>query len=225
MKWRFQTKWILHFLPLWVLGIAFLLPFVCDGIEFFLSCSANKKLLYAFQDSRWSDGVMLLLRCILVSLLLSLVWSFLAHWFWKDKDRKTRWTFSLAYFVFFLIVGAIVPNCAPDRYRLERMRRFDCSTRLKIINHALWMYADDHDNQYPDDLEKLFPKYLSDRNDFRCPSAKGDHGFTDYEYYGKGKKSAGPVFVILADKIENHRGDHRIRADSSGAVFFGRKTE
>ena len=37
MKWRFQTKWILHFLPLWVLGIAFLLPFVCDGIEFCLS--------------------------------------------------------------------------------------------------------------------------------------------------------------------------------------------
>ena len=40
--------------------------------------------------------------------------------------------------------------------------------------------------------------------------------FSDYDYYGKGKKSTDKVFVILREKIGNHRGWIQNQAMSDG---------
>ena len=96
---------------------------------------------------------------------------------------------------------------------------------MKQIVIALNCYADNNRAHYPDKLEMLFPDYISEKADFRCPSAKEHHGFSDYNYYGKGRKSTDPVFLILEDKMENHRGNYKNRVESDGYCTFGKKIE
>ena len=95
---------------------------------------------------------------------------------------------------------------------------------MKLIAMMLYNYANDNRDHYPDKLEMLVPEYLSEK-DFHCPAAKVHHGFSDYNYYGKGRKSTDPVFLILEDKMENHRGNYKNRTESDGYCTSARKIE
>ena len=226
MKWRLWSERILHFLPFWIFGIGLASPIVSDIVEWGLTYAPNRKWLYDFQDSFLGRNEMFGI-CILISFGLSWIWCFLSHLFWRKEDRPTRWGASAIYFVFPIIactiISAVLP-CSSEK-RVEKRHRIWCQGQMKLIAMMLYNYANDNRDHYPDKLEMLFPDYISKKADFRCPSAKEHHGFSDYNYYGKGRKSTDPVFLILEDKMENHRGNFRNRAESDGYCTFGKKIE
>ena len=225
MKWRQWTEYILHFLPFWFFGLGLISPIMSGVIEWGLTYSPNPKLLYDFQDSFLGRNEMFG-TFTLISFGLSWIWSFLIHLFWRGKDRPTRWSMAILYLVFPIIaammISAVLPH-RPSRKRVERYKRVQCRSNMKQIVMALWMYANDNGDHYPDKLEMLVPDYLSDKKLFRCPSAKGDHGVCNYHYYGKGRKSTDPIFLILEDKTENHRGNYKNQARSDGYCGMAKK--
>ena len=234
MKWRLWSERILHFLPFWIFGIGLVSPIVSEIVEWGLTYAPNPKWLYDFQDSFLGRNEMFGI-CVLISFGLSWIWCFLSHLFWRKEDRPTRWGASAIYFVFPIIactiISAVLP-CSSEK-RVERNHRIHCQVNMKQIVIALKCYADNNRDHFPDKLEMLYPDYMSclaslaeeEKEMFRCPSAKEHHGFSDYNYYGKGRKSTDPVFLILEDKMENHRGNFRNRAESDGYCTFGKKIE
>ena len=220
----------LHFLPFWIFGLALLLPFVCVGIEFCISCCGNKKLLCDFQDlSAGIAGSGVYVVLLLISWLLSLIWSFLIHWFWKKEEREPRWVMSAVFFFFPFLSSLLFSSCLPGtiwpNLSGEKWRRVACHSNLRNIYWGLYMYARDHDGHYPDRLEALSPDYLTDGKVMRCPACKDPSGFSDYDYFGKGKKETDPVFIILEDKFDNHRGNFKNRLDSECRCIPGKKYE
>ncbi|MBE6374751.1 MAG: hypothetical protein E7055_22135 [Lentisphaerae bacterium] len=219
----------LHFLPFWIFGLALLLPFVCVGIEFCISCFGNKKLLCDFQDfTAGIAGNGVFVALLLTSWLLSLIWSFLIHWFWKKEEREPRWVMSAVFF-FFPLISSLLISCLPGtiwpNLSVEKRRRVACHINLRNIYSALYMYAANNDGHYPDRLEALSPDYLTDDKVLRCPACREHSGFSDYNYFGKGKKETGPVFIILEDKVDNHRGNFKNRLDSECRGIPGKKYE
>ena len=227
MKWRQWTAYILDFLPFWIFGIGLVSPIVSDIIELGLTYSTKQKQLYDFQDSFLGRDEMFG-TFILISFGLSWLWCFLIHLFWRGKDRPTRWGMAVLYLAFPFIAGMMLSAVLPHRSsgkRTENRRRVWCRSNMRQIVLALRIYADDNRDHYPDTLEMLVPDYLSEKSPFRCPSAKENHGFCDYHYYGKGRKSTDPVFLILEDKIENHRGNYKNQAQSDGYCRAAKKIE
>ena len=223
MKQRIWSKVFLPFLPLWLFGFAVLLHFAGGGIEFLLDLSGNEKLLHAFQDDG-SDCILIVSAWLLIiSLFMIFVWGFLIHLFWREKKSGIRWTASIAYLLFPFLVNILLPNYC-GRGHSDKAVGMICCAHMKIISQALWQYAEDNNDHYPDSLEMLCPEYL-EKQDLQCPSAKKHSGVADYDYFGKGKKSTDPVFLILEDKPRNHRRDFRNRADSEGWISSKRKPE
>ncbi len=225
MKWRLWSNRVLHFLPFWIFGIGLVSPIVLDIVEWGLTYAPNRKWLYDFQDSFLGRDEMFGI-CILISFGLSLLWCFLSHLFWRKEDRPTRWGASAIYFVFPIIactiISAVLP-CSSEK-RVEKRQRIWCQGKMKLIAMMLYNYANDNRDHYPDKLEMLVPEYLSEK-DFHCPAAKVHHGFSDYNYYGKGRKSTDAPFVILEDKIDNHRGNYKNFLRSDGWIGSARKIE
>ena len=234
MKWRLWSDRILHFLPFWIFGIGLVSPIVSEIIEWGLTYAPNPKWFYDFQDSFLGQNEMFGI-CILISFGLSWLWCFLIHFFWRKEDRPTRWGLTLLFLVFPIVACAIISAVLPcsSEKRVEERHRIHCQVKMKQIVIALNCYADNNRDHYPDKLEMLCPDYMScltclaeeEKKMFRCPSAKEHHGFSDYNYYGKGRKSTDPVFLILEDKMENHRGNYKNRAESDGYCTFGKKIE
>lgn len=121
-----------------------------------------------------------------------------------------------------MMISAAMPHCSSGK-RTENRKRIGCQVNMKQIVLALQVYADNNRDHYPDKLEMLFPEYIREKADLHCPSAKGNHGFSDYNYYGKGRKSAARTFLILEDRIENHRDNYKNQAESDGYCTFTKK--
>lgn len=227
MKWRKWSEYFLHFLPFWIFGIGLVSPIMSEIIELGLTYFSKAKQLYNFQDSFLGRDEMFG-TFILISFGLSWIWCFLILLFWRGKDRPTRWGMAVLYLAFPFIAGMMISSVLPHRSsgkRTENRRRVWCRSNMRQIVLALQIYADDNRGHYPDQLEMLVPEYLSEKSPFRCPSAKENHGFSDYNYYGKGRKSTDPVFLILEDKTENHRGNYKNQAQSDGYCSFAKKVE
>ena len=54
---------------------------------------------------------------------------------------------------------------------------------------------------------------------------RGEPFLSDYNYYGKGRKETDAPFVILEDKIDNHRGNYKNFLRSDGWIGSARKIE
>ena len=223
MNWRLWAKRLLHYLPLWGFGLGILIPAAYSGTEFCLAHAGKPKLLYDWQEI---DIGFIFGTVMFSSFALSFVWSILIHRFWRKEDRPTRWGMSVLYFVFPIIactiISAVLP-CSSEK-RVEKRQRIWCQGKMKLIAMMLYNYANDNRDHYPDKLEMLVPEYLSEK-DFHCPAAKVHHGFSDYNYYGKGRKETDAPFVILEDKIDNHRGNYKNFLRSDGWIGSARKIE
>jgi len=223
MNWRSWAKRLFHYLPLWAFGLGILIPAAYAGTEFCLAHAGKPKLLYDWQEI---DIGFIFGTVMFSSFALSFVWSILIHRFWRKEDRPTRWGMSVLYFVFPIIactiISAVLP-CSSEK-RVEKRQRIWCQGKMKLIAMMLYNYANDNRDHYPDKLEMLVPEYLSEK-DFHCPAAKVHHGFSDYNYYGKGRKETDAPFVILEDKIDNHRGNYKNFLRSDGWIGSARKIE
>ena len=244
MNWRSWAKRLLHYLPLWVFGLGILIPAAYSGTEFCLAHAGKPKLLYDWQEI---DIGFIFGTVMFSSFALSFVWSILIHRFWRKEERQVRWTAACLFFAFPFIVCLILTNFPihlaflPKTKLKEKSHRMGCWANLKRISIDLYQYADDNNGHYPDDLKMLSESFNVD-SDCRCPAAvwkswfeqgrKRDHEhgrnepfLSDYNYYGKGRKSTDAPFVILEDKIDNHRGNYKNFLRSDGRIGSARKIE
>ena len=126
------------------------------------------------------------------------------------------------------VIMNIIINLLPHRpcvLRREINPRVACIANMKQLGYVLTMYAHDNNDFYPDNLEMISSYSGGDREIFYCPAAKQKEGFSDYIYFGKGKKVTDPPFVLLEDKTENHRGNFKNRLMSNNVVIPSKKIE
>ncbi len=121
----------------------------------------------------------------------------------------------LAIVFFTLLAG--MPSLGRAR---EKARRISCQADMKQIVFALNQYADDWGGAYPPDLRTLSDtQYLTDKGIYRCPSRRRPNPeFSDYQYFGKGRKFGEKPFPILRDREKNHPGKYRNVLYSGGQV-------
>ena len=222
---RLREK-ILHFLPFWIFGIAFLVKIILLLAEFSLTFAENKKLLYDFQDS-WMGRDELPGVIFLLSFILSFIWMFLIFFLRRKKELTDRWCCAIGFFLFPIIICFIInllPH-RPNKFRREFISRVGCTANMKQLGYVLTMYAHDNNDFYPDNLETISNYCESGHGFFSCPAVKKKEGFSDYIYFGKGKKVTDPPFVLLEDKTENHRGNFKNRLMSDNVVIPSKKIE
>lgn len=172
-------------------------------------------LFYAWVEFTVTDMSAMLgywgLLWAILSLLLLIVTLF--------QRRKWSEKWALALFCVLLMFAWLflaIPPCA----NRERSKRINCVSNLKQIGLALQEYADNHNGFYPPDLQTLETDgILSDRNIFRCIVHRPDYtAFSDYCYFGDGRKADDAQFVIVQDMAGNHLAGHKNKLYSNGMV-------
>ena len=79
-----------------------------------------------------------------------------------------------------------------------------CLNNLRQIGFALHMFAADYDEKFPESLNNLYPKYISESDMLRCPTKN-----IAYAYVKGLTEGSSPDAIIAYDvSVENH-GDGR----------------
>ena len=107
------------------------------------------------------------------------------------------------------IIGILIGFLAPGAMKLrEKARRAKCQNNLKQIFYAISAYRDDHNEQYPDALDKLYDKYLDDLQVFKCPSSAkaipAAPSGGDYTYH----PGLSPASKSTEPLVEDNDGNH-----------------
>lgn len=137
-------------------------------------------------------------------------------------ERGTPFSRKLAAGLGYWLLGGLsmmllTPPCGMGR---ETARRISCASNLKSIALVLQQYTIDYDDCFPPDLKTLATHdYLTDEYAYRCPSLRRElPDFSDYLYYGKGRKITEPPFLLLEDRDRNHPGNYHNRMFSDGTL-------
>ena len=104
----------------------------------------------------------------------------------------------------------------------EAERRSICIMNMKYIWRGLVLYATDNQNNFPDDLSKLYPRHIQSAQYFFCPDylkqekQQITNTNLDGSYiYVSGQALNGPEnSLILYDRGSNHK-------DGRNALFLG----
>jgi hypothetical protein len=90
----------------------------------------------------------------------------------------------------------------------EKARRAKCQNNLRQIFLAVSNYRDDHNEQYPENLDELHDRYLDDLEAFKCPSSPNpvppSPSAGDYEYNADLSPASRSTDPVLEDKDGNH---------------------
>lgn len=215
---------IVHFLPFWFFAFAIFISVIVYPIEYCLRFCENKKLLYDFQDSWMWNYIPY--GSLFISFALSFIWMFLIFFLWRKKSLVRRWCCSIGFLLFpfltILIMNLIPRKPEPDRLEFER--RVHCAQNLHSALIALTYYTQDNNGSFPDSMEIVGP-FRELKSHHFSPDTKEPEDFSDYIYYGKGKKVTDPVFVLLEDKPDNHRGNCKLRLMSNWKIISVKKIE
>lgn len=89
------------------------------------------------------------------------------------------------------LTAIMLPSLGRTR---EQARRLACANNLRQLGFGLKMYSMNNDGEYPVEefcgnpqsvlVQSLFPKYLSNRNIFYCPSAASVESYAQSNEYG-----------------------------------------
>jgi len=112
------------------------------------------------------------------------------------------------------------------RWVRENARRANCKQTLRSIGLCCHIYADDNDDEFPENLQQFYPNYVDNAKLFSCPSHP-----SSYQDFASGKvteRSSSYVllpgrcaempgaFFLIYEKPENHRwcGFHVVYTDA-----------
>ena len=103
----------------------------------------------------------------------------------------------------------------------ECVGRIACASNLRSIYLSLEQYAEDSEGFFPPELKTLYESgYLMDGNVYRCLSRTLPNAeFSDYLYFGKGRKLKDPSFLLMRDRDGNHPGVYWNNLFSDGRVW------
>lgn len=179
--------------------------------------SAPEPILFAAEEwdavIRW--GMIPLLGLLVLATALLDLGAVLFRRKLSTIDRIILTTVYLAAVVF----GFICMNTCCISHQ-ESHERVMCSAHLKALAMSLSVYADESGGNYPPDLETLKKSDILGNLDIRCPI----HGSPAYEYYGRGRSAKEAPFIIIEDRLRNHKGGYRnfVRTDFSRGHRRGR---
>lgn len=94
----------------------------------------------------------------------------------------------------------------------EEGKRAFCQNRLKQLGMGCKLYASEHNDRFPDTLEAVYPEYMPDQDNFRCPGATRPPAtsadaakLSDYELVaGLTDKSPANTVLIREKSTANH---------------------
>ena len=139
---------------------------------------------------------------------------------YKKNTGFTIVELSMVAGIFLLVILILTPFVNAVR---ERAHRVECAENMMRLSLGLHKYAQEHNNQFPQNMSELFPKYVKDEKAFDCPanSTIGTRLVPDYEYT-KSFTEAMPRAIILRDKEGNHgkSGKNMLRVDGA-IMWFG----
>lgn len=124
------------------------------------------------------------------------------------KDQKG---FTLGeLIVVFLIVLAITAVMMPlIQFSHDQMERISCANNVQEVGRALFIYASEHEGQFPPTLKTLYEEeYIADPKLMDCPGSKNEGTIDEPEYVyvpGASAKDAA-MLAIFGDKEGNHPG-------------------
>jgi prepilin-type N-terminal cleavage/methylation domain-containing protein len=107
------------------------------------------------------------------------------------------------------IIGILVGFLAPGAMKMrEKARRTKCQNNQKQIYYAIQAYRDDHNEQYPKNLDELYDRYIDDLEVFKCPSSPNPVPSSpvagDYEYNAGLSPASKSTEPLIEDKDKNH---------------------
>ncbi|OQA76640.1 MAG: hypothetical protein BWY31_04628 [Lentisphaerae bacterium ADurb.Bin242] len=153
-----------------------------------------------------------------IFLLLSLGFALVSLLSRKVRGRKKAGKTLLYLFLAFLWLSLEVFLIGRANECVERIA---CGSNLKSIYLSMEQYAADYDGFFPPELKTLHDSgYLSDDRVYRCTSrTRPNAEFSDYLYFGRGRKLKEPPFLLMRDRDGNHPGVYRNNLYSNGQVL------
>ncbi|MHC4914518.1 MAG: hypothetical protein ACYTGB_03420 [Planctomycetota bacterium] len=130
----------------------------------------------------------------------------------RQEARSARWV-AIALTAMLLVapaVAGVVWAVLPAfRRRGEPARAAVCKSFLRQIGLACHMWADEHDDEMPEALEQLLPRYVDNGKIFTCPEARHRGLPLPHYYLVRGLRADMPSEKILAyEHPPNHGGEH-----------------
>jgi len=104
------------------------------------------------------------------------------------------------------------PSAQADFSSPDAAKRAACQNNLKQLGMGCKLYASEHNDRFPDTLEAVYPEYMPDQDNFRCPGATRPPAtsadaakLSDYELVaGLTEKSPANTVLIREKSTANH---------------------
>lgn len=157
---------------------------------------------------KWEEFATLRMEHVLDYLTMALQVVCLAFGLYTLCFSRLRLLRKIGIGLAYLLLAFLLFLSIPADHPRERARRLSCTSNLKQIFLALTQYTGDYEGFLPPNLSLLASEgYLPDRQCYRCPSrTRPNQEFSDYLYFGAGRKLEDAPFLLLQDRNKNHLG-------------------
>lgn len=114
----------------------------------------------------------------------------------------------------FVVVAILATALMPIIVKIHRsMDETACTINLQKIGLAMYIYAREHDGEFPASLKALYEEqYLADTSLMDCPASKekGTPDSPSYIYTAGLDVKEHPLEILVSDKAKNHPGGKNI---------------